>query len=530
MRLYLIAPAPTFGRDGLFADKVLNTEERYALMGSAGITTVAALFGDGIGIRLCDELIDDVDFDDPADLIGLSMNVGQAARGIEIARRFRAAGRKVIMGGPHVSLVPEFFAGEADSLVIGEFETVAEQVRADALAGRLRAEYRCGKADLATAPMPRWDLYSNRRTISGVIQTSRGCPFECNFCDVIQYLGRVQRHKPPPMVVAEAQALYDLGYRVMNLSDDNFTVYRKASRALLSELAAWNGHGGRDPVQFSTQASIDLARDADLVRMCSEAGLRDIFIGIETSSEEALSESGKRQNLRQDLVEATKRIVAGGVVVSAGMMVGFDSDDLGTFERQFAFGMALPAINLRVSVLVAPLATPLHGQMKAAGRLVADDAMAQFYPGGDLWSNIVPRNMSRAQLAEGASWLAEALFDPDNAIRRFEHVAALLAPPPGHLCRPGGAGRIGRTTGGAGGLKLIARAARTPGSRRLIEAVAALSQARPEIARDLSAALVGYLNARLALDLSGRRVGARAARPAFFPHPGGPVAMAGFPT
>lgn len=492
MNLYLIAPTPSFGKETLVSDKVLNIDEPYALMASAGITTVAALFGDAFNIRLCDELIEEVDFDDLSEVIGISMNVSQAFRGIEVARRFRAMGRTVIMGGPHVSLAPEFFEGEADCLVIGEFETVSDQVRRDLQEGNLKPSYICGKANLETSPVPRWDLYRNDRAVTGVIQTSRGCPFECNFCDVIQYLGRHQRHKPGEQVVAEAQFLYEHGYRSINLSDDNFTVYRKRSRALLEVLAAWNGRDGRDPVQFATQASMDLSRDADLVQMCSEAGLRDVFIGIETSNEDALKECKKRQNLRQDLVAETSKIVSGGVIVTSGMMVGFDSDDLSCFERQFEFGMALPVVNLRVSVLVAPIATPLYTQMAAEGRLVQDDH-SSLCPGGDLWTNIEPRNMTRKQLAEGAIWLVDALLDPDNVIPRFQHLASLLAPPPEHLHRSGKA--VSNGSGASGVLKLIKKCARDKGARQVIDEVSELTRQRPEIARDLSAALVSYLNA-----------------------------------
>lgn len=495
MKLYLIAPIPSFGKDTLVGDKVLNIDEGYALMASAGIATVAALFGDRFQIRLCDEITEEVDFEDSSEAIGISMNVAQAARGIEIARRFRAMGRCVIMGGPHVSLVPDFFEGEADCLVVGEFESVAEEVARDLRAGMLKPRYVAGKADLACSPAPRWDLYRNDRAVTGVIQTSRGCPFECHFCDVIQYLGRVQRHKPPEQVIAEAQALYELGYRSINLSDDNFTVYRQKSRALLARLAEWNGRDGRDPVQFATQASIDLSRDPDLLQMCNAAGLRNVFIGIETSNEDALKESRKRQNLRQDMVEEASKIVRAGVVVDAGMMVGFDSDDLDCFERQFQFGMALPIVNLRVSVLVAPVATPLYAQMKEQGRLIEEGRALQ-YPGGDLWTNIQPRNMTRKQLAEGAVWLVESLFDPDNVIRRFDHVVSLLAPPPDYLLRQGGR-MVG--TGASGVLKLVKSAARDKGARRVIDAVSEMSRRRPDIARDLAATLVSYLNSYVSL-------------------------------
>ena len=489
MDVYLIAPLPDFGSEALVADKVLNIDERYALLASAGITTVAALLDGDFNIRLCDEMIEEVDFDDPSGVVAISMNVSQAARGIEIARRFRAMGRRVIMGGPHVSLAPGEFDGEADSLIIGEFETVASEVSRDLLAGALKPRYLCGQADLGRSPVPRWDLYRNDRAISGVIQTSRGCPFECSFCDVIQYLGRVQRHKPIENVLAEAQVLYDLGYRSINLSDDNFTVHRKKSRVLLEGLAGWNGRDGRQPVQFATQASIDLSRDAELIELCNRAGLRDIFVGIETSNEEALKEVKKRQNLRRDLVAEISRIVAGGLTVTGGMMVGFDHDDLGCFERQFEFGMALPVVNLRVSVLVAPIATPLYEKMAAEGRLFRDNTN---FPGGDLWTNIEPRQMTRRQLAEGAIWLVEALHEPDNAIKRFEHLSAILAPPPEHLRASDHIVTPGK--GASGVLRLLRQAARDPRARRVIDAVNDLSHQRPEIARDLSSALAIFLN------------------------------------
>lgn len=489
MDVYLIAPLPDFGSEALVADKVLNIDERYALLASAGITTVAALLDGDFNIRLCDEMIEDVDFDDPSGVVAISMNVSQAARGIEIARRFRAMGRRVIMGGPHVSLAPGEFDGEADSLIIGEFETVASEVSRDLLAGALKPRYLCGQADLGRSPVPRWDLYRNDRAISGVIQTSRGCPFECSFCDVIQYLGRVQRHKPIENVLAEAQVLYDLGYRSINLSDDNFTVHRKKSRVLLEGLAGWNGRDGRQPVQFATQASIDLSRDAELIELCNRAGLRDIFVGIETSNEAALKEVKKRQNLRRDLVAEISRIVAGGLTVTGGMMVGFDHDDLGCFERQFEFGMALPVVNLRVSVLVAPIATPLYEKMAAEGRLFRDNTN---FPGGDLWTNIEPRQMTRRQLAEGAIWLVEALHEPDNAIKRFEHLSAILAPPPEHLRASDHIVTPGK--GASGVLRLLRQAARDPRARRVIDAVNDLSHQRPEIARDLSSALAIFLN------------------------------------
>ncbi len=494
MKVYLIAPLPSFGSDTVIADYMLALDESYALIAAAGISTVAAFFGDDFTLRLCDEITEAVDFDDPSEVIGISMNVSQAARGIEIARRFRAMGRTVIMGGAHVSLAPDMFEGEADCLVVGELEPVAQDLINDLRTGTLQTRYDGSKADLAQSPVPRWDLYRNDRAISGVVQTSRGCPFECNFCDVIQYLGRVQRHKPPGAVVAELQQLYDLGYRSVNLSDDNFTVYRQRTRTLLEALIAWNGQDGREPMRFSTQMSIDIARDANLLSLCNEAGLRTAFVGIETSSEEALKESLKRQNLRQDLAERCGRIVAAGVTVQAGLMLGFDSDDLGCFERQFRFGMSLPVVQLRVSVLVAPVATPLYAQYKAEGRLLEDPGQDPSSV-GNYWTNIQPKNMSRAQLAEGATWLVDALMQPDNVIHRFERLAALLKPAPERLRHP--ARRKFGTRRGSPWLELIRQGARDPAGRQVIEAVDALARQRPEIAGDLFDSLAMHLNGHL---------------------------------
>ncbi len=491
MRVYLIAPLADFLGETLVNDKVLNTDKRYALIAPASLVTVAALLGDRFEFRLCDEAIEDVDYADPAEVVAISVNVAQAARGIEMARRFRALGRTVIMGGPHVSLAPDVFDGVADCLVTGEFEPVAPQVAHDLLAGTLKPIYRGSQADLSLSPRPRWDLYRNDRAISGVIQTSRGCPFECNFCDVIQYLGRKQRHKPIDKVLAEAQDLYDHGYRLISLSDDNFTVNRRKSRALLEGLASWNGREGRDPVQFSTQASIDLARDPELIAMCNDAGLREIFVGIESSNEAALAEASKRQNLRRDLIADAAAIVSGGIMLLSGMMVGFDSDGLDCFDREFRFGMQLPVVNIRVTVLVAPVATPLFDQLKAEGRLYKDGS-SDIFPGAGLWTNIDPRHMSREQLAEGAQWLVTSLYEPDNAIKRFTHMAKLLGAPPDHLRATNSTALFG--TGSAGALDLIRTSLRDPGARRVIEAVNELSKSRPEIARDLSSALAMYLN------------------------------------
>ena len=428
MRLLLIAPRSN-GHTEYSALAAPASDVRVTRIAAISIATVAALAPPDFQIVLCDEAIEAVDFDADADVVGISANVSQALRAIEIAAAFRKRGKPVVMGGPHVSLAPELFEGRADCLVVGEFEPIADTVFADMRRGALQARYDGAKADLRRSPVPRWDLYPNEKAVGGVVQTSRGCPFECHFCDVIQYLGRVQRHKDDAQVIAEIQNLYDLGYGFISLADDNFTVYRRRAKSLLNAIAAWNGAAGRDYVIFATQMSIDAARDDELLALCNDAGLLNVFIGIETNDPESLKESKKRQNLRVDLGAEVRNIVGRGLRVEAGLMVGFDHDDLSAFERQFEFAMSLPVGGFNISVLVAPVGTPLYDAMRAQGRIASDEVLAQF-PSANLITNFAPARMGRDDLYVGAKWLISKLMDPDNFYIRLEAMSKLLAPPP----------------------------------------------------------------------------------------------------
>ncbi len=501
MRLHLIAPQSNAHTE--YARLAASGGRFVTRVAQAAIATVAALAPPDFEVSLCDEAIAPVDFDVAADVVGITANVSQALRGLQIAREFRRRGRTVVMGGPHVSLAPELFEGHADCLVVGELEPIAAELFADMRLGRLGPRYEGGRADMAVSPPPRWDLYPNEFALSGVVQTSRGCPFECHFCDVIQYLGRVQRHKAPAQVIAEVQALYDLGYNLINLADDNLTVYRRRARELLQALADWNGADGRGYVTFTTQMSIDAARDEELLAMCNDAGLLNAFVGIETSSEDALAESKKRQNLKVDLVEQCRRIVRAGIRIEGGLMVGFDSDDRSAFERQYAFAMSLPVGTFNLSVLTAPVATPLYEQLSAAGRIVTGDVLAQF-PSANLVTNFEPARMSRDDLYVGAKWLLNRLFDPDAFLSRLTAMSELLKPPP--WVRHGGRRYVHPSRRiSAGYVAQIMRksARRDPRRAALVRAAFDLMRARPEIRDGLGDALSHYLMTLRSYELNG---------------------------
>jgi hypothetical protein len=208
--LYLINPSadlPSYFGAEVFAGRGF---EPATSMADLSVATVAALAPDDFQVRLCDEHIAGVDFDSSADFVGITGKVSQWCRMQVIAAEFRRRGKTVIIGGPYASLAPETVRPHCDILIRGEMEEIAPKIFADLEEGRWSEEYVGTRPDLRTSPLPRFDLYPNDRALMGTIQTSRGCPFECEFCDVIEYLGRKQRHKPVAQVLAELDQLYRL--------------------------------------------------------------------------------------------------------------------------------------------------------------------------------------------------------------------------------------------------------------------------------------------------------------------------------
>jgi radical SAM superfamily enzyme YgiQ (UPF0313 family) len=223
-------------------------------------------------------------------------------------------------------------------------------------------------------------------------------------------------------VLAELDASYRHGYRRIFLSDDNLTVYRTRAKELLRALRDWNRAQTAGKVEFFTQASIDAARDPEILSLCAESGLVHVFLGIETVSEESLLETKKRQNL-VDMVAAAESFLRAGVGISCGAIVGFDHDGPDIFERQLAFFQSLPSPVITFGTLAAPEGTPLHARLAAAGRLAESGSETIAMP----WnSNIVPARMSVDELERGARWLANALYHPPHYERRVLRMIELL--------------------------------------------------------------------------------------------------------
>ena len=331
--LYMINPAPS----GIRPD----TEAGWVSSPDLAIITVAAMAPAHWRVTVAEEAVQPVDLDSEADFIGLTGKSSQLDGIRRLSRHFRARGKVVLVGGPLASLQPAAVRDHADILVTGELEDIAPNFFADLEAGAWKGAYDGGRADITRSPAPRWDLYPVQRSMSGALQTTRGCPFECEFCDVIVYQGRKQRHKTLDQILIELDALHAAGFREVFLSDDNFAVHRKHARSVLEALRDWNARQD-GPLRFFTQTSLDLARDPDLMDLCYAAGLRRLFVGVESANEASLRETRKRQNLLMPILQATERMVAHGLTIRAGLICGFDSDGPDIFQASYDFFQTTP--------------------------------------------------------------------------------------------------------------------------------------------------------------------------------------------
>jgi radical SAM superfamily enzyme YgiQ (UPF0313 family) len=414
--IYIVNPrcdAPSYYTADVFSAHGLAPA---VLVADLAIVTLAAMVPSDFTVSICDETVTPVDLAASPDFVAITGKVSQWARMQELAAHFRSLGRRVIIGGPHASLSPDVVRPHCDILVRGEIEEIAPSFFADLRRGEWEREYVGNRPSLDLSPVPRWDLYPNGHALLGAAQTSRGCPFECEFCDVIEYLGRHQRHKDPEQVCTELDVLYRHGYRNVFLADDNLTVHRARARTLLEAIRIWNLQQTDGQMSFVTQVSIEASTDDELLKLCVAAGLGQVFIGIETPNEDSLRLSKKRQNLKRDLGQAARRFVQHGISVDGGMIVGFDGDDLNIFERQYEFAMSTPIPIFSLGALVAPAATPLHRRLAAEGRLVNSSSEVAASP----WdTNIIPDRMSRAELMEGIQWLCNALYAPEAFASRL---------------------------------------------------------------------------------------------------------------
>jgi radical SAM superfamily enzyme YgiQ (UPF0313 family) len=411
VKIYLIAPKNpvsfwTF-------DRILPSLRKRCVFPNLALPTIAGLTPAPHEVTLCDENVEPIDFDTDADVIGVTGFVVHGRRLFEIAEVFRRRGKFVVAGGPFATLCPEEFRGKVDVLFVGEAEYTWPRFLRDYEDGSWRAEYREeDKPSMLDSPVPRFDLLKVDRYRSMAIQFARGCPFNCEFCDIIVMYGRRPRTKSVAQVLAEVEVIHGLGVGNIFVVDDNFIGNKREAKALLTAIAAWQEAHGY-PIEFMTEVSLNVAQDDELLRLMKQAHFTTIFVGIESPRTASLAESNKTQNTREDIVTAVHRIQAAGIEVMAGMIVGFDHDDPSIFDEQFRFIQQARIPISMTGMLNAVPKTPLHTRLKAAGRLIAESVGDQF-----VFTNIVPGGMSRLELYEGYRALLHRLYDYRNYRRR----------------------------------------------------------------------------------------------------------------
>lgn len=391
------------------------------------LATIAALTPVNFKTRIIDENIEKIDFDEQYDLVGITGNNYHINRAEEIAIEFSKRRILVVCGGFSVSVCPERWRSFADVLIIGEAERIWPKFLTDFISGSYKHEYNEEERfDLSISPVPDYSgiLKSNLQQYSyGVVQTSRGCPFRCEFCSVTVYAGNKIRYKPVDNIIKEIEQFQKVRkYRFISIVDDNFSADIQKAKEILVALKVWNLKQ-RIPVSFITQLSIDAAKDEEFLTLAAEAGLNILSIGIETPNIESLKEVRKYHNIVANIYESVKKIHQHGITIMANSMIGFDNDDPSIFKKHFEFFSELGIANVSVYPLLAFDGTPLKARMIKEGRYI--DRNETLFGKGQNFdmlnaSNIIPKNMSVEQLQNGILWLLKELYKSENYIERLK--------------------------------------------------------------------------------------------------------------
>ena len=349
-----------------------------------------------------------------ADVVLISAMIAQRPSTVQLIARCRAAGKTIVAGGPLFTVEHAQFP-DVDHFVLNEAETTLPGFLADFARGVARRVYSSTELpDLGGTPTPRWDLVDLRRYASMSVQYSRGCPFDCDFCSVTAMFGHRPRVKTSAQIIRELEGLRQSGWRgTVFFVDDNFIGNKRSLRDdLLPALIRWR-HGRRG-FAFYTEASINLADDAELMRLMVAAAFDQVFVGIETPEEASLTECNKRQNRSRDLIADVKRIQRAGLEVQGGFIVGFDNDPPTIFQRQIDFIQKSGIVTAMVGLLQAVPGTKLHERLHQQGRLLGETTGDNV----DGTTNFIPR-MNREALHRGYRRVMDHLYAPGPYYQRI---------------------------------------------------------------------------------------------------------------
>lgn len=380
-----------------------------------GLLTIAALLPDDWSLKLVDMNVNKLQDTDIlwADYVFISSMTIQKKSAQNVISRCNNLGASVVCGGPLFTMEYKDFVG-VDHFILNEAEITLNEFLNDLYSGNPKMVYASDRyAEMQESPTPRWDLIKFNDYATMSIQYSRGCPFNCDFCNVTSLLGHRMRLKSSRQIINELDGLYKLGWREgVFFVDDNLIGNKKLLKEdLLPALIEWRKD--KVGISFHTEASINLADDDELLRQMVKAGFIQVFIGIETPDNDNLIECSKKQNLNRDLIEDVRKIQRAGLQVQGGFIVGFDNDSPGTFQRLVDFIQHSGIATAMVGLLQAPIGTELYKRMEAAGRLIKN-ITGDNVDGG---TNIIPK-MNIDELTARYKNLLKHIYTPEMYYQR----------------------------------------------------------------------------------------------------------------
>lgn len=424
MKILLISPGNPNDIDSKIIQGIPYLYSK-SLFAPHAIAAVAALTPAEHDVWLHDEFADgDVEpliRNNPFDIIGISVISNQQTRSLQIAgfSKKHCPGALVILGGIGVEHFIHREIGAIDVIFHGEAEETWPEFLEDLKKGTTRRIYKnISKPDMTKTPAPRWDLLErNLLSYSAtLLQTTRGCPFDCSFCDVIYTFGRRLRSKTVDQVLDEVRRLSALKVKMIFIADDNFAGDKKYTKELLRQLIPLN-NSFPTPMQFITQIDITIANDEELLILLADCNFQAVMIGIESVNEQSLKDYNKQQNLRTPIREAVQKIQSYGIVVLAHMIIGADSDDAEVFRKTAEFIDEANIVHHLCHPLAAPPGTKMWYEMKREGRILCTD-VPEIADKLDIISNIIPKQMTRVELYEGLADYWESIYDPEKFTQR----------------------------------------------------------------------------------------------------------------
>jgi radical SAM superfamily enzyme YgiQ (UPF0313 family) len=440
MRVLLIYPF--FPRSFWSFDGVLELVGYKAQLPPLGLITVAAILPQTWEYKLVDRNVREITEAEWewAELVVISAMIVQKEDFLTQIRKAKLRGKLVAVGGPHPTALPhEAQASGADFLVLDEGEITLPMLVSAIERGERSGTFRSAgeRPDVTSTPIPRYDLLEMDKYAERSVQFSRGCPFQCEFCDIIVLYGRKPRTKTPEQLLAELQTLYDLGFRrSIFMVDDNFIGNKRNVKLLLKALQPWMEEHNY-PFSFATEASVDLAQDPELMRMMVECNFGAVFLGIETPDEDSLALTKKFQNKRDPLVESVHKIAGAGLRVMAGFIIGFDGEKKGAGERMVQFIEQTTVPTGILSMLQALPDTALWHRLKKEGRLINQTT--------DINQSSLMNFVPTRPLKEIAEEYVEAfwqLYDPIMFLNRTYRHFLILGSAPQLLSKPAGAPEV----------------------------------------------------------------------------------------